>query len=78
MVNHSGYGGMSLVAYSKTDDGYTITTGNAISAEHVKDLKFKLDRVNRLDTTEIKALYTDLECRGVQRRSRPRAHRDGN
>jgi len=55
--DHSGHGGMSLVAYSKTDDGYTITTGNAISADHVKDLKYRLDRVNKLDIDEINVLY---------------------
>ncbi|MBP1666705.1 MAG: hypothetical protein H6Q23_1565, partial [Bacteroidetes bacterium] len=58
--DHSGYAGMSLVAYSKTDDGYTITTGNAISSDHVRDLKFKLDRVNKLDITEIKTLYRQI------------------
>ena len=58
--DHAGYGGMSLVAYSKTGDGYTITTGNAISADHVKELKFKLDRVNKLDITEIKTLYRQI------------------
>ena len=58
--DHSGHGDMSLVAYSKTDQGYTITTGNAISADHVKDLKFRLDRVNKLDVDEIKALYRQI------------------
>jgi hypothetical protein len=58
--DHSGPGGMSLVTYSKTDDGYTITTGNAISAEHVKDLKYRLDLVNKLDIDEIKAIYRQI------------------
>jgi len=58
--DHSGHGGMSLVTYSKTDDGYTITTGNVISTDQVKDLKLKLDRVNKLDIDEIKVLYRQI------------------
>jgi len=58
--DHSGRGGMSLVTYSKTDDGYTITTGNIIASDHVNDLKKRLDRVNRLDINEIKDLYRQI------------------
>lgn len=58
--DRSDYGDMSLVAYSKTDDGYKITTGNIISTDHVDDLKKRLDRVNNLDYNEIKVLYRQI------------------
>jgi hypothetical protein len=58
--DRSGLGGMSLVAYSKTDDGYTITTGNAISYDHIGELKERLERVNMLDISEIKNLYRQI------------------
>ncbi len=58
--DRSGHGDMSLVAYSKTVDGYTITTGNIIASEHVNDLKKRLDRVNDLDINEIKILYRQI------------------
>lgn len=58
--DRSGHGDMSLVAYSKTDDGYTITTGNIIASDHVNDLKKRLDRVNKLDINEIKVLYRQI------------------
>jgi hypothetical protein len=58
--DRSGHGDMSLVAYSKTGDGYTITTGNIIASDHVNDLKKRLDRVNKLDVNEIKILYRQI------------------
>ena len=58
--DRSGHGDMSLVAYSKTDDGYTITTGNIIASDHVNDLKKRLERVNKLDNNEIKTLYRQI------------------
>jgi hypothetical protein len=58
--DRSGHGDMSLVAYSKTNDGYTITTGNIIATDHVNDLKTRLDRVNKLDINEIKILYRQI------------------
>jgi len=54
------HGNMSLVAYSKTDDGYTITTGNVIASDHVNDLKKRLDKVTKLDINEIKGLYRQI------------------
>ncbi len=58
--DQSGHADMSLVAYSKTDDGYTITTGNIIASDHVNDLKMRLERVNKLDINEIKVLYRQI------------------
>jgi hypothetical protein len=51
---------MSLVAYSKTVDGYTITTGNLIAFDHVGDLRMRLEMVNKLDIIEIKNLYKQI------------------
>jgi hypothetical protein len=58
--NQAGHNSMSLVAYSKTNDGYTITTGNIIASEHVDDLRKRLNKVNRLDINEIKDLYRQI------------------
>lgn len=49
-----------MVTYSKTDDGYTITTGNIIASVQVNDLKNRLDEVNKLDIKEIKSLYKQI------------------
>jgi len=51
---------MSLVTYKRTDDGYTITTGNMIATENVEDLKRRLDKVNNLDIKDIKDLYRQI------------------
>jgi hypothetical protein len=58
----SGNESMSLVAYSKTDDGYKISTVNRIASDNVPELKSRLDRVNRLDIGEIKDLYRHILC----------------
>jgi len=52
--------GMSVVAYSKTDDGYTITTGNLIAVGQVANLRDRLARVNTLEAEEIKGLYRQI------------------
>ena len=54
------YAGMSLVVYSKTDNGYTVTTGNAVQAETGKILKEKLQEINRLDPKEIREIYRQM------------------
>ena len=58
--DHDKYAGMSLVTYKRTDDGYTITTGNMIASENVGDLKKRLDKVNNLDIKDIKDLYRQI------------------
>ena len=58
--DHHQYGEMSLVSFSKTDDGYTITAGNIIASENVVDLKKRLDEVNNLDTKDTKDLYRQI------------------
>jgi hypothetical protein len=54
------YSEMSLVVYSKTDTGYTVTTGNVIEADKIDDLRAKLDEINKLDTGEIRSVYRNM------------------
>jgi hypothetical protein len=58
--NRLNRGRMSLVSYSKTADGYTITTGNLIASDHVDNLRMRLEKVNKLDIIEIKNLYKQI------------------
>ena len=51
---------MSLVVYSKTDDGYTVTTGNVLPSSSLIDLKGKLDEINNLDTKDIRNVYRQM------------------
>jgi hypothetical protein len=54
------YADMSLVVYSKTDTGYTVTTGNVIPAAGGITLREKLEQINRLDADEIKEVYRQM------------------
>lgn len=62
--------GMSIVVYTKSDKGYTVTTGNAIVKEEVNELKDRLLEINRLDPEQIKETYrtvlqtSDLSSKG--------------
>ncbi|MCX6326248.1 MAG: SiaB family protein kinase [Bacteroidia bacterium] len=58
--NKSQYAGMSLVVYSKTDTGYTVTTGNVLPSASINDLKEKLDEINNLETKEIRNVYRQM------------------
>lgn len=51
---------MSLVVYSKTDDGYTVTTGNVLPKQNINDLKIKLEEINNLETKEIRNVYRQM------------------
>ncbi len=51
---------LSLVVYKKTEDGYTITTGNAIQKEDVVDLNRRLIEINSLDPEQIKEAYREV------------------
>lgn len=55
--NKDQYSVMSLVVYSKTGTGYTVTTCNVIESSLIKDLKMKLDELNKLDSGEIRSVY---------------------
>lgn len=54
------YSGMSLVLYSKTDDGYTITTGNVVKDHVAEGLSSRLKQINNLNTEELKELYRQV------------------
>jgi hypothetical protein len=56
----SRYADMSMVVYSKTDDGYTVTTGNVLPNAGIEDLKIKLEEINSLKTKEIRTIYRKM------------------
>jgi hypothetical protein len=51
---------MSLVIYSKTDNGYTVTTGNVLPSANINNLKSKLDEINNLQADEIRNVYRQM------------------
>ena len=60
IVTRDQHADMSLVVYSKTDNGYTVTTGNVIPVSSINDLKVKLDEINNLETNEIRNVYRQM------------------
>lgn len=58
--NKSEHANMSLVVYSKTDNGYTVTTGNVLPTSGINDLKVRLDEINNLETSEIRSVYRQM------------------
>ncbi len=58
--NKGPYANMSLVIYSKTDNGYTVTTGNVLHSSGIDDLKSKLDQINNLESKEIRNVYRQM------------------
>src|SRR5512137_592526 len=54
------YSEMSLVVYSKTDTGYTVTTGNVIESDKISGLRSKLEEINKLDSGEIRNVYRNM------------------
>jgi hypothetical protein len=51
---------MSLVIYSKTGPGYTVTTGNVMSIEGIDGLKSKLKEINSMEAREIRDIYRQM------------------
>jgi hypothetical protein len=51
---------MSMVVYSKTDEGYMVTTGNVISSENVEELRKRLEEINKLDPDDIRRVYRQM------------------
>jgi hypothetical protein len=51
---------MSLVVYSKTNSGYTVTTGNVISTESIASLRSKLEEINSIDAKDIRNVYRQM------------------
>lgn len=51
---------MSIVVYSKTDSGYSVSTGNVISTDNIPGLKQRLDEINSLNVDEIRSVYRQM------------------
>jgi hypothetical protein len=51
---------MSLVVYSKTESGYTVTTGNVLPSSSLVDLKVKLEEINNIDSRDIRNVYRQM------------------
>jgi hypothetical protein len=49
-----------MVVYSKTDNGYTVTTGNVLPTSNINDLRQKLDEINNLGTKDIRNVYRQM------------------
>jgi len=54
------YSNMSLVVYSKSNGGYTVTTANVISTSNIDGLQERLDEINHLETGEIRNVYRQM------------------
>ena len=53
-------GSMSIIVYAKTDNGYSVSTGNVMSTKNVQDLKERLDEINNLSPNEIRNVYREM------------------
>ncbi len=51
---------MSLIIYSKHKGDYSVTTGNVIKNPDVRNLKSKLDAINKLSINEIREVYLQM------------------
>jgi len=47
----------SLVVYTKTSDGYNVSTGNALKTKDVKGLRKNLEKINNLNPDKIREVY---------------------
>ena len=59
-VDKNEHSSMSLVVYSKSKGGYTVTTGNVIPTANIVDLKSRLDEINKLHPNEIRNVYRQM------------------
>jgi hypothetical protein len=59
-TSKSQHASMSLVLYSKTDTGYTVTTGNVLPTESINDLKIRLEEINNLEAKDIRNVYRQM------------------
>lgn len=58
--DHNKHQSMSIVLYSKTESGYTVTTGNVLPVSQIDDLRKKLDEINNLQPDEIRKVYREM------------------
>ncbi len=54
------YADMSMVVYSKSDEDYTVTTGNVLQKSGVENLKKRLDQIINLEPDEIRVVYRKM------------------
>ena len=54
------YADMSMVVYSKSANGYTVTTGNVVQAHNTIALTEKLEQINSLDPKGLRELYRQM------------------
>ena len=59
-VDSQGNSRTPLLVVKKQGDIFTISVGNLVLNSLVDSLKIKLDRVNQLDTEELKTLYEEV------------------
>ncbi|HEX2968274.1 MAG TPA: SiaB family protein kinase [Bacteroidales bacterium] len=57
---NSAHANMSMVVYSKTPGGYTVTTGNVLQNSGINDLKKRLEEINNLENKEIRNVYRQM------------------
>jgi len=50
----------AIFMIGRTENGYSIMTGNYINTRKVADLEDKLERINSLDQDELKTLYKEV------------------
>lgn len=53
-------GRVPRVSVIREEDRFMVKTGNLVLNDDIGDLKFKLDRVNQLDSESLKSLYEDV------------------
>lgn len=54
------YAEMSMVVYSRSARGYTVTTGNVVQKEDTIQLTEKLEQINKLDPKGLRELYRQM------------------
>lgn len=58
--NNLQHAGMSLVVYSKSGNGYTVTTGNVLPVGSIEDLKTRLNAINNMENRDIRNVYRQM------------------
>jgi len=51
---------MAIFMVSKSDEAYSVITGNYIANENVEHLKGKLEQINKMDSSELKDFYRSV------------------
>ena len=59
-VDSNGTSRAPLLKVKKQDNTFTVSVGNLVLSRLVDSLRYKLDKVNQLDTDELKSLYEDV------------------